>query len=200
MDCCRNMHHPQLPFYSLKTNRAGAGPVVQQLSSHVPLWRPEVHQFGSRVRTWHHLASQAVVGVPHIKERKMGTDVRSGPVFLGKKRRIGGRCQLRANLPQKKKKAESGLTQYLFNHTLSRKILFLYKVITLSKFTLQSHPGDKCSTMFPQVTKASLLSNCVQRNEGMFFHQVIEVLCTYYVCSRTVQCFQLHQAITGCEL
>ena len=33
--------------------------------------------------------SHAVVGVPHIKERKMGTDVTSGPVFLSKKRRIG---------------------------------------------------------------------------------------------------------------
>ena len=32
----------------------------------------------------------------------MGTEVRSGPVFLSKKRRIGGRCYLRANLPQKK--------------------------------------------------------------------------------------------------
>ena len=37
----------------------------------------------------HHLARHAVVGVPHIKYRKMGTDVRSGPVFLSKKRRIG---------------------------------------------------------------------------------------------------------------
>ena len=35
----------------------------------------------------------------------MGTDVSSGPVFLSKRRRIGSRCQIRANLPQKKKKA-----------------------------------------------------------------------------------------------
>ena len=35
------------------------------------------------------LGSHAVVGVPHIKCRKMGTDVSSGPVFLSKKRRIG---------------------------------------------------------------------------------------------------------------
>ena len=33
----------------------------------------------------------AVVGVPHIKWRKMGRDVSSGPVFLSKKR-IGSRC------------------------------------------------------------------------------------------------------------
>ena len=39
------------------------------------------------------MASHAVVGVPHIrKERKMGTDVSSGPAFLSKKRRTGGRC------------------------------------------------------------------------------------------------------------
>ena len=30
-------------------------------------WQSVVHQFGSRVRTWHHLANHAVVGVPHIK-------------------------------------------------------------------------------------------------------------------------------------
>ena len=42
-----------------------------------------------RVWTWHRLVHHAVVGVPHIKQRKMGTDVSSGPVFFGKKRRIG---------------------------------------------------------------------------------------------------------------
>ena len=46
---------------------AGAGPVVQQLSVHVLLRLPGVRQFGSRVQTWHRLASHAVVGVPHIK-------------------------------------------------------------------------------------------------------------------------------------
>ena len=40
----------------------------------------------------HDSSSHAVVDVPHIKERKMGTDVSSGLVFLSKKRRIGGRC------------------------------------------------------------------------------------------------------------
>ena len=30
-----------------------------------------------------------VVGVPRIKQRKMGMDVSSGPVFLSKERRIG---------------------------------------------------------------------------------------------------------------
>ena len=39
-----------------------------------------------------------------------GMDVSSGTVFLSKKRRISGRCELRANLPQEKKKKIS-LTQ-----------------------------------------------------------------------------------------
>ena len=69
-----------------------ASPVVQRLSTHIPLGRPRVRGFGSRVRTWHCLASHAVVGVPHIKWREMGTDVSSGPGFLSKKRRIGNRC------------------------------------------------------------------------------------------------------------
>ena len=34
--------------------------------------------------------SHAVVGFPHIKQKKMGMDVSSGPVFLSKKRKIGG--------------------------------------------------------------------------------------------------------------
>ena len=33
--------------------------------------------------------SHAVVGVPHIKWRKMDMDISSGPLFLSKKRRIG---------------------------------------------------------------------------------------------------------------
>ena len=43
-------------------------------------------------RTWHCLARHAVAGVPCIKQRKMGMDVSSGPVFHSKKRRIGSRC------------------------------------------------------------------------------------------------------------
>ena len=45
----------------------GAGPMGQQLSAHIPLLQPGVHQFGSRVRTWHRLAHHAVVVIPHIK-------------------------------------------------------------------------------------------------------------------------------------
>ena len=51
--------------------------------------RPGVRRPKSRVRTWHCLAPHAVVGVPHIKWRKMGTDVSSGPGFLSKKRGTG---------------------------------------------------------------------------------------------------------------
>ena len=66
--------------------------MAQLLSSHVPLLRPGVHQFGSQVQTWHHLASHAVIVVPHMKWGKMGMGVSSGPVFLSKKRKIGSRC------------------------------------------------------------------------------------------------------------
>ena len=86
-----------------KISISGASLVAQRLSAHVPLQQPGVCQFGSQVWTWHHLTSHAVVGVPHIKQRKMGMDVSSGPVFLSRKRRTGS-SQLRANLPQKKKK------------------------------------------------------------------------------------------------
>ena len=47
--------------------------------------RPGVCWFGSRVWTWHRLAHHAVVGVPHIKKRKMGTNVSSGLIFQKKK-------------------------------------------------------------------------------------------------------------------
>ena len=37
-------------------------------------------------------SSHAVAGVPHIKQRKRGMGVSSGPIFLSKKRGIGGGC------------------------------------------------------------------------------------------------------------
>ena len=57
------------PFIGAHTHarNLGAGQVAQRLSVHVLLQWPRVHWFGSRVRTWHRLASHAVVGVPHIK-------------------------------------------------------------------------------------------------------------------------------------
>ena len=74
-----------------KILKSEAGLVAQQLSSNVLLWRPGVCRFGSWVRTWHRSLSHAVVGIPHIKYRKMGMDVSSGPASLSKKR-IGSRC------------------------------------------------------------------------------------------------------------
>ena len=76
---------------NLKTLAKGAGQVAQRLSEHVMLQWPGVRWFRSRVRTWHHLARDAVVGAPHIKWRKMGMDVSSWPAFFNKKRRIGNR-------------------------------------------------------------------------------------------------------------
>ena len=70
----------------------GASLVAQWLSVHVLLQGFRVSRFGSQVRTQDRSSSHAVAGVPHIKQRKMGMDVSSGPVFLSKKKRIGGRC------------------------------------------------------------------------------------------------------------
>ena len=67
--------------------------MAQRLSSHAhSASAAGVHRFGSQVQTGHHLGSHAEAGVPHTKERKMGMDVSSGPIFLSKKRRIGSRC------------------------------------------------------------------------------------------------------------
>ena len=80
----------------------GAGPVAEWLSVHIPLQQPGVRWFRSRVRTRHRLSRHAVVGVPHVKQRKMGTMlaqgqpssakrglavVSSGPIFLKKKKK-----------------------------------------------------------------------------------------------------------------
>ena len=69
----------------IKEHRGWASGVEVKFA-HSASQRPGVRQFGSRVRTY------AVAGVPHIKQKKMGTDVSSGPIFLSKKRRIGGGC------------------------------------------------------------------------------------------------------------
>ena len=70
----------------------GAGPVLAAVKfarSASVAWGLPV---GSWVRTWRRLSSHAVAGVPHIKWKKMDTDVSSGPVFLSKKRRIDSGC------------------------------------------------------------------------------------------------------------
>ena len=83
-------YHLKLRFPPhIKSNAGGQpGGATVKFARSASRW-PRVHRFGSQVRTWHHLASHAVVGIPHIKLRKMGMDVSSGPVFLSKKRRIG---------------------------------------------------------------------------------------------------------------
>ena len=53
---------------------SGAGLVAQWLGLHILFRWPEVRWFGSPVQTWHRLAKHAVVGIPHVKWRKMGTD------------------------------------------------------------------------------------------------------------------------------
>ena len=77
---------------AIKRASLGAALVAQWLSVHIVLRRRRVRQFGSRMQTWLHLAGHVAVGIPRIKQRKMGTGVSSGPVFLSKKKRIGGRC------------------------------------------------------------------------------------------------------------
>ena len=47
------------------------------------------------------------------KRGRLAADVSSGPVFLSKRMRIGSRCQLRANLP-KKKKVKCQIKPYLY--------------------------------------------------------------------------------------
>ena len=66
--------------------------MAQWLSLHVPLRQPRVAGLDPGVDMALVGKIHAVVGIPHIKRRKMGTDASSGPVSLSKKRRIGSRC------------------------------------------------------------------------------------------------------------
>ena len=63
----------------------GAGPVAQQLSAHVPLQGPGVHQFGSRAQTWHKLGKPCCGRCPTNKVEEDGHG-----------------CEPRASLPQQK--------------------------------------------------------------------------------------------------
>ena len=59
--------------------------------------QPGVCRFGSQAQTQHHSSSHAVA-VSHIKQRKIGTDVSSGPIFLIKKKVVvGGESLLLGN-------------------------------------------------------------------------------------------------------
>ena len=87
-----NLHHLGIfkDFLNrLKSTDQGRPSGAADRFSHSASRRPGVHRFGSWVQTCHCFARHAVVGVPHIKQRKTGTDVSSGPSFLSKKRRTG---------------------------------------------------------------------------------------------------------------
>ena len=59
----------------------GASLVAYFLGLHTPLWWSGVHGFGSRARTQHCSSSHTVVA-SHMKQKKIGSDVSSGPAFL----------------------------------------------------------------------------------------------------------------------
>ena len=60
----------------------GARLEVQWLNSHALLWWPRVCRFRSRTQTSTQLIKLCCGSVSHIKWRKIGTDVSSGPIFL----------------------------------------------------------------------------------------------------------------------
>ena len=61
--------------------------MAQWLSSCALLQQPEVCRFGSQVQTYVPLIKPCCGGVPHMEQRKMGTDVSSGPIFLTKNKK-----------------------------------------------------------------------------------------------------------------
>ena len=82
--------------------RLPSGPVVQQPSSHAPLWWPGVHMFKSWAQTLHHSSSHAEAA-SHIAEPEGPTTRIYNYVLEGfgeknkkkKKEKIANRCQLR---------------------------------------------------------------------------------------------------------
>ena len=91
----RNLNHRASPHikpeesllsvFTKKSVNYGAGPVVQWISLCAPLWQPGVHGFGSQAWTYTLLIKSCCGGIPHSTQRKMGTDVSSGAIFLTKK-------------------------------------------------------------------------------------------------------------------
>ena len=80
---CKRIYVPLEVNSSLLKENVGAAPVAQWLISHILLWWPRGSPVRSRpIRC---LASHAVAGIPHVKQKRMGMDVSSGPVFLSKK-------------------------------------------------------------------------------------------------------------------
>ena len=123
---------------------ARAGPVTQWLSSPFCFAGWRFAGWDPGCRPTHHLSSQAVVGVPHIKQRKVGMDVSSGPIFLSKKRWFGGRCQKRANL-QKQKKEKKNRSQQQLTDTQT----WQTAEVNLQCLKLLGIIGYVCSTSVP---------------------------------------------------
>ena len=65
--------------------------------------QPRVCGSDPRHGPMHHFSSHTVAVIPHLKWREVGTDVRSEPVLPQQKDKDWSGCQLRANLPKKKK-------------------------------------------------------------------------------------------------
>ena len=68
--------------YSIKTRGSS---VAQWLSSRTLLWQPRVHGFRSWAQTFMLLIKPCCGGIPHTKQRQIGTDVRSWRIFLKQK-------------------------------------------------------------------------------------------------------------------
>ena len=110
-----------------KNKKIGAGPVAQQLSLPAPLQWPWFAGSDPWVQTQPCLSSHAVAA-SHIKQRRIGTDVGSATIFLSKKRKIGNRYQLKANLPHTHKK-QTKVSQTHRPHTCKHTHNFLFCVI-----------------------------------------------------------------------
>ena len=61
------------------------GMVVKFTSSTLVVWGSQVHGAESQVRTYMLLIKPCCGSIPHTKQRKTGTDVSSGTLFLTKK-------------------------------------------------------------------------------------------------------------------
>ena len=72
-------------FFKKKTTWGQLGGAVVKFSTGFEGWAPGCGPTNG-------LSSHAAADILHIKWRKMGMAVSSGPVFLSKKRRIGSRC------------------------------------------------------------------------------------------------------------
>ena len=118
----------------------GASLVVQRLSAHVLLRWPGVRWFGRWVRTWHRMATHAVVGVPHIKWRKMGMMLAQGPSSSAKRGGLAADVSSELTFCKNKNKNK--------NKNICSKSTFLWK--TKPKTLVESNWGlsDPKTTLF----------------------------------------------------